>query len=346
MLYTDKIFLQGIIQGMPMVAPIGSGILPTKDVDGWKLMWDVLSPSKGLAPFVAVNGEAPLTDRDKIDTLMAEIVDIREKDIFTQEDILKFRQAGEPNIEPSGGGAATARRIADGLVNDKMRRLRSRIDARKEWMTWQALTTGKVTFTSDADAKSKVRFDVDYGVPSDQKVVLTSTAMWSDLANSDPLANITTWYELQSNACGRTPSVAYVGNKIPALLANNTKIRDLFKYSDVSSVITPVQVLDKLGQLFNMQFIRYNGSYTAGGSSAKFLSDYQMVMLPNPTSQGDGEVLGNMCSGPDMHNDFNTGIYVWTEEKNDPKSVEVGAGEHAFPVIYHPDWIFTATVAS
>jgi hypothetical protein len=138
----------------------------------------------------------------------------------------------------------------------------------------------------------------------------------------------------------------YVGINIPGYLVNNAKIRDLLKYNGViESLISTSKVLGYLGTILGLKIEEYSASYQAdNGTATYFLGANSFVLMCEPR-QVDGEMLGDMATGPAKANNFQTGIYSWVKEEEDPWETFVGVGIHAFPRIFHPSWIMCGTVA-
>ena len=72
----------------------------------------------------------------------------------------------------------------------------------------------------------------------------------------------------------------------------------------------------------------YSTRTAAAGTTTRtltrFLNDRRILLLP-------AEPLGYMWTAPAEPNDWNTGKFAWTERRQDPWVIEVGAGLYAFP---------------
>ncbi len=332
-------FLTRVVREYPTEAFIGQQILPIENTAAFNAMWDIITKDAKLAPFVAINAESPLADKAGFKRAFSELADVRIKELLNEDDLLALREPGMADVVLEGLAEARAT-SAERKVRQTMDRMTARVWGRVEWARWQVLMLGAIAYDD-----GKVVFNVDFGVPSGNKVVLTGTNQWSDTTNSDPLKDLATYKEAQQVLTGRVPSRCYVGSNIPGYLVQNAKIRDLLKGTDsVVKLLNPSQILDFIGQLVGLKFERYDTTYQDGsGTDTRFLNADYLVMLPEPR-QSDGEVLGDVASGPAKANNFAPGLYSWIKEEEDPWGTFVGAGIHAFPRIYHPEWILSMNV--
>jgi hypothetical protein len=330
-------FITGVVRAFPQQAYIGSELLPIVGVPGLETMWDVINKDNGMAPFVAMDAESPLADKAGIERAFSELASIREKEVINESDLLALRLPGEADV--ISGLVNTQRASAETEIRRKADRLTGRVYTRVEWMRWQALSVGSITYDD-----KKVKFTVPFGIPADHIITLTLTDRWSDTTNSDPLEDLTNAIELIMLDAGYTPTRAYVGNNVPKYLAQNEKIRSLIKYnSKVESLINTQTVLSYLGDILGLSMKRYAAQYQSSGTDTFLLGADKVVITCEP-KQADGETLGDVASGPAKANNFETGIYGWAIEEEDPWVTFVGSGIHAFPRIRHPKWIVIINV--
>lgn len=326
-------FLTGVVREYPTEAFIGASILPMEPVPGMETMWDIIMKDAKLAPFVAIDGESELADKAGMQRGFSELTNIRIKEMLNETDLLALRMPGDADVVT--GLQATQRSTAERKIRQTVDRMAARVWGRVEWMRWQALSTGRVTYASD-----KVNFSVDFGIPSNQKLSKTGTAQWSNTTHADPISDINTCAELILAASGRVATRMVVGMNVPAYLVNNAKIRDLLKANGaITSLISTKTVLEALGDILGLKIERYATKYqNDAGTDAYFLDADSFVMFADPV-QADGETLGDVATGPAKANDWETGIYSWVKEETDPWATFVGAGIHAFPRLRHPNWI-------
>lgn len=332
-------FITGVIREYPAQAFIGSEILPLEGVASMETVWDVIKKDAKLAPFVAMNAESPMAEKADFARVIQDLACIREKEMLNEDELLNIRELGSPDMIAEGGLEATRQAAALNYIRRTTDRMAARVTSRVEWMRWQAISVGAIAYDDN-----KVKFSVSTGIPDTHIVSKTGNAQWSDLANSDPIKDIATWMELVLKDTGRPVTRIYVGNNVPAYLAGNAKVRDLFKQNGVIlSLVNPATVLETIGSIMGVKIQRYATFYQDGATDTNFLAADQVVLMCEPR-QADGEVLGDMATGPAKANNYQTGLYGWVKEEEDPWATYVGAGIHAFPRIYHPNWIVTANV--
>lgn len=80
------------------------------------------------------------------------------------------------------------------------------------------------------------------------KITLTSTAQWSDLANSDPMDVVETAKEAIRTRTGKRPNVMVMGAAVMAKLKVHSKVLDRIKYTG-----RDVATTDLLASLFGVQ---------------------------------------------------------------------------------------------
>jgi len=339
----QKATLTRVVNKIKISSHLGEEFLPFKPVPTEKTIWDVVEADMGMAKFVAPDAESPLVDKRKIDQVIATIASIREKERFIESDLRAIREAGElPIVEDSPTLMNALKTQAEQRLRDSLTRLKNRVANRLEWMRWQAML-GTVSY-DDGD----VIFSVDYGIPAANKVTLSGTAVWSDTTNADPLKNINDWIDTYiDNQSGLAPTRMVMSRKSLGYIAQNAKIRDLLKYNN--NINPEVFGSPKMAQqlILNLTDIVkihvYDSFYEdASGTSLRYLAQNKIIMLPEPVT--NGETLGDVADGPHPHNNYKPGLYTWTETKKDPYTTFVGVGRECFPRIFHPDWIFVATV--
>ncbi|MHB0913933.1 MAG: major capsid protein [Armatimonadota bacterium] len=330
-------FMTGVVREFPTEAFAGGEILPLEGVASMEAVWDIIKKDARIAPFVAVNSESPLAEKPDYARVIQALACVREKELLNEDELLSLREPGTPELV---GMDETRRQVAERYIRRTADRMAARVLGRVEWMRWQALSTGAIAYDDN-----KVVFSVDFGVPSDHKIALTGTDKWSDTTNADPLGDISDWMETLLADTGRVATRMYVGNSVPKWLAANAKIRDLLKYNDViESLVNPRSVLDALGRVLGLQILRYSTTYqNTAGTDAFFLPADRVVLMPDPV-QADGERLGDVATGPAKANDYASGLYGWVREEEDPWATYAGAGIHAFPRLYHPNWLVQAEV--
>ena len=90
------------------------------------------------------------------------------------------------------------------------------------------------------------------------KVTLSGTSQWSDLANSDPVANVETAKEAIRALTGKRPNVCVMGAAVFAKVKQTAAVKDRIKYTG-RDIATP----DLLASLFGVQQVLIGDSVYA-----------------------------------------------------------------------------------
>jgi hypothetical protein len=341
--YLNPRLWTGIVKDFPIpMTYMGNSLLPIREVPGDKLMWDMEKARNILAPFVAVDAESPRMSPREITQAQADVLYIKFKRSLAASDVRILREFGTaPILTLQANMAAAARARIVGIAEE----LSKTVDARVEWMQIQALTGG---FTIAPNPLSQLGFTMAY--PINQVAPAT---LWTDVVNSDPLADIQSWmlqltYPLTRMVIGRV--VLY------NLLRNQKLIRQLGFSAGMPSGNAPTSVgQDKILQFFstalglNVQVYdaRYttevdNGTVTTE-TVTKFLPDNKVIFLPD-------QPVGYTASAPAEQNNFQSGKFSWVQDPNapgakkDPYVYELGVGFYGVPIVEYAGWVVCATV--
>ena len=105
----------------------------------------------------------------------------------------------------------------------------------------EALSTGKMTIN-----ENNVSMEVDFGVPSDQKVA----TKWA-VADADIIGDIDKWVTI-ANGKGQTPTVAITSKKVFSLIQRNAAVQKaIFGINGAGILPSLAQVNNLLAQQFN-----------------------------------------------------------------------------------------------
>ena len=141
-----------------------------------KIEWESMRGGRGMTPFVAPGSPAPRTAPVGIAEHTAKAAYWKEKMYFDEEFLNNIRKEGtrEGYMDAK---TRLAREVAQ-LVN--------RSNRRKEWMFAKMLFTGSFTYK----AKGGTMVSVDYDIPSDNQVTLTTNYMWDAGSSKNILKDI------------------------------------------------------------------------------------------------------------------------------------------------------------
>lgn len=74
------------------------------------------------------------------------------------------------------------------------------------------------------------QIEIDYGIPNSNKV--TAGTLWSDTANSDPIANLKAWQKLSANALGHYGLKIHMSSDTWELILENDKLTEYLTGTD------------------------------------------------------------------------------------------------------------------
>ncbi len=124
---------------------------------------------------------------------------------------------------------------------DDVARMAESVVARVEKAKMEALSTGKMTIN-----ENNVSMEVDFGVPSDQKVA----TKWA-VAGADIIGDIDKWVTI-ANGKGQTPTVAITSKKVFSLIQRNAAVQKaIFGINGAGILPSLAQVNNLLAQQFN-----------------------------------------------------------------------------------------------
>ena len=180
---------------------------------------DIIKGTRRMASFVHPRSDGKLVERGGYQTKTYKPPYIKEI-IPTEAANLMLRAAGETIYQQNVG--LPAQRAARQLGLD-LAELDDMITRREEWMAAQALFTGQITVIGDG-----VDDMIDFGYESDHKVVLTGTARWDQVADtdkSDPLTDFRHWRRRVIQDSGISPDTVVMGSEAIDAYLNHPKVQ-------------------------------------------------------------------------------------------------------------------------
>lgn len=162
------------------------------------------------------------------------------------------------------GGDRLASREARRLV-EIGQILERRNERLTEWMRWQAFS-GQLTIEYQMRDSALV---IDYPFPTGHRP--TATVPWTDLVNSDPIADITAWMLTGSNDAGSPARKVHLSDEDAQLIVNNQKLRAYFNVDSGQPFLPTLADVLRLLPL-NTEFVSVNHAYrdeSVGASRAR-----------------------------------------------------------------------------
>ena len=218
-----------------------SSLFSTQKADSDTIKWEVEYGSAGMTPFVAPGSIAPTIGLDGIGEGSAKCAFFKEKIYFDEEFLNNLRQLGTYATYQTA-----ERHLARGL-----KKLRNRIDRRREWMAAQMAINGTFSYVMKGGSKATV----SYGIPTTHMITLASGYEWDDGANRNPVGDIFDAKQILADDAGVTPDYAICNSSLLRVLINDTKLQALLAksaFGDGQLFANPAKVLGEIlgiGQL-------------------------------------------------------------------------------------------------
>jgi major capsid protein E len=312
-------------------ARIGLQFFPWENSATEEITWDIVKAASPLANFKSMDGESEIRGKRAFAQGYASVVCLSQKERFNASDLRKLREAGMlPVVDGVASMAAQQGQAVKKKITKSLTEMKIAIDNRVEWMQINALL-GKIEYDG------KVSFDVDFAIPGDQ-TGLVPDDLWSDAANSTPIADIQGWKQSVRDEQGLELDTIIMSSKSLHYIALNEELRTTMQYTNplFSDEKTKQLVENEVG----VSIMIYDAKYTdeQGDNLTRFLPEAQIIMIASKSKVGVTFRIGH------AHANYVPGHYTWQETKTDPYGLEVGVGLDAFPAVQSPETLLNATV--
>ena len=189
-----------------------SNLFPTQQYDSDTIKWELEYGTAGMTPFVAPGSIAPVVGMDGIGEASAKAAYWKEKMYFDEEFLNNLREPG------TWATYQTAeRKLARGS-----RKLRYRVDRRREWMNSKMLVDGSLTYLQ----KGGTKISISYGIPATHIVTLVSTYRWNGTdADRNPIGDIFEGKKVVSEDSSAIVNHAVLNSELLKVLGISSRIR-------------------------------------------------------------------------------------------------------------------------
>jgi len=179
------------------------------------IKWESMRGGRGMTPFVAPGSPAPRTAPHGMASHQAEAAYWKEKMYFDEEFLNNLRKAGT-----EGEYMDSKQRLARELAA-----LTNRSNRRKEWMFAQMLFNNGFSYMR----KGGQMATVDYAIPSDHRISLTSSYYWDNGASKTIIGDIRDGKKKIKEDNGGRVDLAICNSNVLAMLADDTTIRGILE---------------------------------------------------------------------------------------------------------------------
>lgn len=188
---------------------------------------DIVKGKRRMAPFCSPLSEGKLVENMGYSTSTIKPGYIKPFKITTAADLLK-RAPGQTLYS----GGQTVEQRAQAKLGQDLAELMDMIDRREEWMAAKALDLGVITMKIKGETADKTVV-VDFLMPATHKITLTTTDLWSDTTNSDPVTKLQTWASLIRQDSGINPTDVVMGTDAATAFIKHPLVQ---KYMDMRAV--------------------------------------------------------------------------------------------------------------
>lgn len=284
----------------------------------------------------AFGAETPIASREGIEKITGSVVKIARKINLDERDMIALRREG----------LGDKAQVMNSIYNDLDNLIMSVRD-RQEAMRIEALSTGAIVLNENG-----LKMTLDYGMPADHKVTLTSTAKWDAPTTATPLDNIQAWVQKIVDDTGVSPTRALTSNKVVANLLKNTAIRQMiWGDNGATRAISLMQLNQQLTSMglpiigvYDAQ-TRIEDPNTGTKTTRRFLPDNMFILMPS-------EILGNTLMGPTAESmlsdaisvDEMAGLWGVVYQEADPPAIWTKVSAVSIPTFPGVKEVFAATV--
>jgi hypothetical protein len=311
--------------------------LPNQEVDDLQYRYN--RGGQGLADagnFRSYDTESEIASRPGIQRVTGELPPISRKVRFGEYD--RLRQRRDPNESIALGLESDAARLAMG------------VGARMELARGDALVNGSVTIDENGLVAT-----VDFARPSD--CVVTPATAWSDLDDSTPINDLTTWQLAYLALTGDKPGAIVVSTKTAGLLQSNTSILRLAATVVGAPSLLSRQALQATLDAFGLPpLFVYDAMVNVGGTATRIVPDNKTLILPAAVAPDDSEgtQLGgtfwgttaeSLEPGYGLEISDAPGIVAGAYTTEDPVAIWTKAAAIGLPVLANPYLAWVATTS-
>ncbi len=318
------------------IAYLGAGLFPAKKKMGLDLKW--IKTSKGLPVSLApsnFDARSTLRSREGFKLTETEMAFFRESMLIKEADeqeIMRVQDSADPYAaEVLSRIFDDANTLIDGasVVPERM------------IMQLLAPTDGSPKISIEANG---VTYAYNYDPAGTYKAknfaeLTTGADKWSDIANSDPMDDVTTALDAVEAETGERPSIMIVSRKTMDYLKQNARIKSaiLAQNATANIFMNDNRVKEVFSNELGINIIVYSKQYKKeDGTAAKFYPDGFATLIPagalGSTWYGTTpEERTLMGSGEADVSLVNTGVAVAVSTTNDPVHTKTTVSEIVLP---------------
>lgn len=324
--------------------PLGAQIAPLQNIQSRMARMDIgRQYSFGIGQYKAPNAmpalvEMPVTERREA---LIEMAQLEEMHRINSEQWIRLNSNDE-NIRNAEGLDIVER----GVI------LRRRLERLTEQQRWEVFVNGSLTITYP---RTNSQLFIDYGWLPGHKPVLAGTSLWTDLVNSDPVADLEAWQSVLANDAGALGTRIHLTSEDAKLILNNQKLKGYF---NVPAGVPFRATLDQVASLLadGTTFVVHDAGWRPMASGAardeaahtRYLPIGKVLMTTEYRIEGEAiaDVLNGQIEISTAYNDtsilMGPGSEVILDHMTKNRYLREGAAR--LTRILHPECFLSATV--
>lgn len=309
------------------VPTLADRFMPDDRVFSSTFAYDVIKKSSHIAAMIGYGAEPPVMDRDAVASKMGELAKMGLKYIATEEELLALNQARSDAERTAMVDRLTVKAI------DLVNALQLRVDVSK----MEAITKGNFSYN-----KNGVKITVDYGIPANHKVALSSSDDWRNV-DHDVIGDLLDWTATYEATNGKQQDVILMTRETQALLLKNSVIVAEAGRTINSGRVSVDELNSVLGgyglpsvEVVTNRKVTVKDIYTGNDEVIEFMPVNRVVFA----SAG----VGNFVYGPTVENNYQPGIDLRAYDKFEPIESVIRVAAAGFPVVEAPALLFHADV--
>jgi hypothetical protein len=178
---------------------------------------DVEKGSRQVAAYVSPLHEGKKVDKGPYEARTFKAPYTKNKMVTTAQEFLT-RRPGQTIYAPAGTSGGRAQE----QLGTDLRYLGEMIDRLEELQCSSAIQTGEITAEGEG-----IHAVINFQFDADQLPVLSGTDAWNDYTNSQPLRNMSDWFDLIDKKSGLVPANAILGREAMNDFIRNDEVKEL-----------------------------------------------------------------------------------------------------------------------
>lgn len=271
----DPVELTGFVREVPGPATYTlNQFLPDVFIEDIDVAWDIVNRTNRSAMFRSYDAETPHGQRDSFERRRVSLPPLGVKTVVGELERLRLEQIR------SGGNNSS--RMITAIYEDAARNTRE-VLARMELARGDVITDWKLTLSGE----NGLTLEADYGMPTGHNPT-PSGALWSDHADSDPIADLGSWTTAYTLAAGEPPAYALTSRTVVGHMLLNAKVRAYAGSLAGTPQMVTRQQLNTVLEAFDLpQLLTYDTQIDVNGSATRPIPNDRVALLPrDPGSLG------------------------------------------------------------